>query len=107
MFRAIADTDDSTSEEREVSPDHVPLFCSFPPRYSSAQVITRCKRLSAREVFREQPQVKRQLWGGEFWEDGYFARTVGDKVTAAVIRQSIKRQRDNQDWQLDLFESPR
>jgi hypothetical protein len=24
---------------------------------------------------------------GEFWEDGYFARTVGDKVTAEVIRR--------------------
>ena len=27
-------------------------------------------------------EVRKQLWGGEFWEDGYFARTVGDKVTA-------------------------
>jgi len=32
----------------------------------------------------------KQLWGGEFWEDGYFVRTVGDKVTAEVIRKYIK-----------------
>ena len=104
MFRGIAEQYDIAIDEMEVSTDHVHLFCSFPPRYSIAQVITRFKSLSAREIFREHPQVKRQLWGGEFWEDGYFARTVGDKVTSEVIRQYIRRHRDNQDWQLDLFE---
>ena len=40
-------------------------------------------------IFREFPRVKRRLWGGELWEDGYFARTVGDKVTAEIIRTYI------------------
>lgn len=104
MFRSISDQYDITIDEMEVSSDHVHIFCSFPPRYSIAQVITRFKSLSAREIFRTYPQVKRQLWGGEFWEDGYFARTVGDKVTSEVIRQYIKQHRDSSDAQLDLFE---
>jgi putative transposase len=54
-------------------------------------------------VFREFPWVKRQLWGGELWEDGYFARTVGDKVTAEVIRQYIRRHHEESDPQLELF----
>ncbi len=103
MFRSIGEQYDITIDEMEVSSDHVPIFCSFPPRYSIAQVITRFKSLSAREVFREYPPVKRQLWGGEFWETGYFARTVGDKVTSEVIRQYIKQHRDKPDTQLDLF----
>jgi putative transposase len=103
MFREIAETYDITIDEMEVSPDHVHIFCSFPPRYSIAQVVTRFKSLSARAVFREFPQVKRQLWGGEFWEDGYFARTVGDKVTAEMIRKYIQRHKEAQDSQLDLF----
>ncbi len=103
MFRGIAEQYDITIDEMEVSPDHVHIFCSFPPRYSIAQVITRFKSLSAREVFREYPQVKRQLWGGEFWETGYFARPVGDKVTSEVIRQYSKQHRDKPDTQLDIF----
>ena len=103
MFREIAETYDITIDEMEVSPDDVHIFCSFPPRYSIAQVVTRFKSLSARAVFREFPQVKRQLWGGEFWEDGYFARTVGDKVTAEVIRKYIQRHKESKDAQLDLF----
>jgi putative transposase len=50
--------------------------------------------------------VKRQLWGGEFWEDGYFARTVGDKVTAEVIRKYIQHHRVEEEsgHQFKLFE---
>ena len=106
MFTEIAEQYEITIEEMEVSLDHVHIFCSFPPRYSIAQVVTRFKSLSARAIFREYPQVKRQLWGGEFWENGYFARTVGDKVTAEVIRKYIQHHRTEKDGELQfkLFE---
>ena len=106
MFAEIAEQYEITIDEMEVSADHVHIFCSFPPRYSIAQVVTRFKSLSARAIFREYPQVKRQLWGGEFWEDGYFARTVGNKVTAEVIRKYIQHHRSEKegDLQFRLFE---
>ena len=64
-------------------------------------------RSSARTIFREYPHLRRQLWGGEFWEDGYFARTVGDKVTAEVIKKYIQNHRDDKatDLQLKMFET--
>jgi putative transposase len=93
LFEEIANHYEITIEEMEISLDHVHIFCSFPPRYSIAQVVTRFKSLSARAIFQEFPSVKRKLWGGEFWEDGYFARTVGDKVTAEVIRSYIQHHR--------------
>ena len=93
-------------EELEVSVDHVHIFCSFAPKFSITQVVTRLKSLSARAIFQEHPQIKRQLWGGEFWEDGYFARTVGDKVTAEIIKRYIQYHRDDKvdDLQLKLFQ---
>ena len=92
MFKEIAEAYDITVDEMEVSPDHVHLFCSFPPRYSIAQVVGMFKSLSARAVFREFPQVKRRLWGGEFWTDGYFISTVGKHGTESVIKQYIRNQ---------------
>jgi putative transposase len=104
VLQEIAQAYDIAIEEMEVSPDHVHIFCSFPPRLSIAQVVTRLKSLSARAIFQEHPQVKRQLWGGSLWEEGYFARTVGDKVTAEVIKKYIQHHRDDQsDSQLSLF----
>ncbi|MEE8569250.1 MAG: transposase [Anaerolineales bacterium] len=44
-------------------------------------------------IFRRYPEVKRELWGGEFWEDGYFVRTVGDKVTSDTIKKYIQYHR--------------
>ena len=80
--------------ELAIALDHVHLYCSFPPRMAISEAVGKLKSLSARAVFREIPQVKRQLWGGAFWEDGYFARTVGDKVAADMIRRYIKRHDD-------------
>lgn len=106
LLQEIAESYRIEIEEMEVSVDHVHLFRSFDPKYSVTQVVTLFKSLSARTIFREHPQVKRQLWGGEFWEDGYFARTVGDKVTAEVIKKYIQNQRDGtDDSQLELFAS--
>ena len=106
LCAAIAEPYDITMEELEGSPDHVHIFCSFPPRSSMAQVVTRCKSLRARAIFREFPRIKRRLWGGELWEDGSLARTVGDKVTAAVLRRYIQQHRleKSGDAQLSLFE---
>ena len=58
---------------------NVLIFLSFPPRYSIAQVVGVLKSISAGEVFEKFPEVRKELWGGEFWEDGYFTRTVGIK----------------------------
>src|SRR2546429_2173395 len=90
LFADIAEQYDITIEEMEVSPDHVHIFCSFPPRYSIAQVVTRFKSLSARTLFREFPRVKRRLWGGVLLEEGFFVRTVCVKVRAVGIRRSFQ-----------------
>jgi putative transposase len=93
LLANIAEQNDIPIEKMEVSPDHVHLFCSFLPRYASAQVVPRFKSLSARAIFREFPHIKRRLGGGELWADGYFARPVEDKVTAEVIRRDLRQHR--------------
>ena len=90
LFQEIAGHHGFEIEEMEVGKDHVHLFLSFPPKYSIGQVVGLMKAVSAKEIREELPEVRKQLWGGEFWEDGYFARTVGDKVTAEVIKKYIR-----------------
>jgi REP element-mobilizing transposase RayT len=50
------------------------------------------KRLTAREIFRRCPHVKKILWGGEFWSAGYFASTVGKHGDEAMIGNYVKGQ---------------
>ena len=50
--------------------DHVHFLVQSVPTYSVTKIITMIKSLTAREIFRRCPQVRRQLWGGEFWTAG-------------------------------------
>jgi len=81
-------------DEIEVAKDHVHILLSFPPKFSIGRVVGMLKSISARALFKEYPSIKRKLWGGELWEDGYFARTVGSDVTKQVIEKYIRYHKD-------------
>ena len=96
VFQEIAERYEFEIDTMEVQGDHVHLFLSAPPRYSPARVVQIMKSISAKIIFEEFPEVRKQLWGGEFWSDGYFVRSVGDKVTSEVIRRYIKYLQEEQ-----------
>ena len=95
-FQEIAERYEFEVDTMEVKDDHVHLFLSAPPRYSPARIVQIIKSISGKMVFKGFPEVREQLWGGEFWNDGYFVRSVGDKVTSEVIRRYIKYQQQEQ-----------
>ena len=72
--------------------DHVHLLVQAAPRYSPSRVIQIIKSLTARELFAKFPEIKKELWGGEFWSDGGYIGTVGEGSNASVIRNYIKKQ---------------
>ena len=77
--------------------DHVHFLVQSVPSYSPTKIITIIKSFTAREVCVRLPSVKKQLWGGEFWTDGYYVGTVGQHATEEVIRQYVKNQgRENE-----------
>ena len=78
--------------------DHVHFFVQSVPTYSPTKIVTIIKSLTAREVFKRVPSVKKQLWGGEFWADGYYIGTVGQNATEAVIKEYVKKQGQEQHY---------
>ena len=104
IFSEVASHHGFEIQEMRVAEDHVHIFLTFPPRYSIAHVVGLLKSISASEIFDEFPEVKKELWGGEFWEDGYFVRTVWDRVTADLIKKYIRYHHDEvHGKQLKLF----
>ena len=77
-------------EELEVDKDHVHLLLSFPPKYSLSAVVGLLKAVSAKEIREEFPEVRKQLWGGEFWEGGYVVRR---RVTSPADNHAGKKVR--------------
>ena len=71
--------------------DHVHFLIQSVPSYSPTQIVRKLKSITAREIFSRVPEVKKQLWGGEFWTDGYFVSTVGEHANEDVIRSYIQK----------------
>ena len=88
--------------------DHAYFLVQSVPTYSVTKIVTTLKSITARGVFKECKEVKKELWGGEFWTDGYFASTVskhGDEnmISNYVKNQAKKYNKLYSDHQLALF----
>ena len=71
--------------------DHVHFLIQSIPTMSASRIIQTIKSITAKEIFKLHPDVKEQLWGGEFWTKGYYVNTVGrhgDENTVQAYVQS-------------------
>lgn len=80
--------------------DHVHFLVQSVPTYSPTKIVRIIKSITAREVFKRAPQVKKQLWGGEFWSDGYYIASVGQYANEEAIRNYVQKQGHNEYQQL-------
>ncbi len=84
--------------------NHIHLLVSFHPKYSGAQVVQKFKSITARELFKRFPELKKDLWGGEFWSDGYYIATVGERGNWNIVKKYIQNQgKTDETPQLRLF----
>jgi putative transposase len=84
--------------------DHIHLLCSFHPKYSIGEVVRKFKSITARELFKKYPKLKKELWGGEFWANGYYVATVGEGGNWNIVKEYVKKQGADPDAvQLRLF----
>jgi len=72
--------------------NHMHVFVGAHPQISPAQLAQRLKSISAREMFREYPEIRRYLWGGAMWAIGYYVRTVSDGPLDKVIKKYVDEQ---------------
>ena len=56
------------------------------------QIVRIVKSHTAKEVLKQCPEVKKQLWGGNFWSSGYYVATVSEHGNEEVIGNYVKNQ---------------
>lgn len=85
--------------------DHVHILCTAHPKIAPGQIVRVFKSITARELFKKKPNLKRDLWGGEFWTDGYYVATVGERADWDVVERYVKNQGKPKEElrQLELF----
>jgi REP element-mobilizing transposase RayT len=72
--------------------NHVHYLVQNIPSMSVSDMVKTIKSITARELFRSHPEIKKMLWGGNFWTSGFYANTVGQYGNEAMIRKYIANQ---------------
>ena len=72
--------------------DHVHFLIQSVPTLSPSRIIQAVKSITAKEIFKRNPEVKQKLWGGEFWTKGFYVNTVGRHGDENTIQKYVKEQ---------------
>ncbi len=72
--------------------NHIHFLIQSVPKLSPTQIITTVKSILARQIFQKYPEIKKQLWGGEFWTDGFYVNTVSRYGGEKQIQRYIQNQ---------------
>lgn len=92
IAKAIEERYSLEIEEMGVDINHIHLLCSFHPKYSGGSVVRLFKSITARELFKQFPDLKKELWGGEFWSDGYYLATIGERGSLKILEAYVRNQ---------------
>ena len=91
-------------EELGADQDHVHILCSFHPKISGGDLVRTFKSITAKELFRRFPELRKELWGGQFWADGYYIATISNRGNWKTVEQYIKNQgKTTEEVQLRIF----
>jgi len=103
--KEIEDRYDIEFERIGCDKDHVHILCTAHPKIAPGQIVRVFKSITARELFKRKPDLKRDLWGGEFWTDSYYVATVGERADWGVVERYVKNQGKPKEElrQLELF----
>ena len=91
--------------------DHVHFLIQSVPKYSPSRLAQLIKSITAKQLFKRCPEIRKELWGGEFWSKGYFISTVGQYTNEEVMKKYIGNQGKDLNYkilhkveQLSIFE---
>ena len=72
--------------------DHIHFLIQSVPSLAPATIVRIIKSITAREIYRLYPQIKKKLWGGNVWSAGYFVSTVGKNANEEQIKNYVRSQ---------------
>ena len=72
--------------------EHVHFLVQSVPVLSPRDIVQTIKSITGKEIFKRHPEVKKLLWGGNFWTSGYYVNTVGRYGNEEAIAKYVKSQ---------------
>ena len=92
IAKEIGERYDMEFEKIGTDEDHIHILMSFPPKYGGSDVVRIFKSITAKQLFKRFPNLKKDLWGGEFWSDGFYIATVGKRGNWHIVQNYVSNQ---------------
>ena len=88
-MRQTCDANDIRILKGVISPDHIHMHVSYPPKLSVSDMVRRLKGRSGKMLMDEYKEIlKHTYWGGHFWAIGYGSWSTGN-ITDEVIQKYL------------------
>jgi putative transposase len=68
----------------EIDKDHIHMLVDCTPQHYIPNFVKAFKGTSARWLFKMQPEIKKQLYGGHLWNPAYFVSTNNDTIKQQI-----------------------
>jgi len=85
--------------------DHVHFLVQGLPNVTVAKIVSIIKSVTAREIFKKHPEIKKLLWGTNLWTTGYYANTVSRYGTEDSIIKYVQEQ-GQEKYYKKIYSSP-
>ena len=92
IANAISERYEMVFEKIGTDGNHIHILCSFHPKYSGADFVRTFKSITAKQLFKQFPELRKDLWGGEFWSDGCYIATVSERGNWKTVERYVANQ---------------
>jgi len=92
ITKEISERYDIEFEKIGYDADHIHLLVSFPPKWGGSDVVRIFKSITAKQLFLRFPSLKKELWGGEFWSNGFYMATVSERGNWKAVEKYVADQ---------------
>jgi len=92
IAKEIGERYDMEFEQIGTDGDHIHILMSFPPKYGGSDVVRIFKSITAKQLFLRFPILHKELWGGEFWSDGFYLATISERGNWKVVEKYVANQ---------------
>jgi len=77
----------------EVMPDHIHMLVDCKPQFFPSDMVKILKGNTARWLFMNHPELKKELWGGHLWNPSYCIVSVSER-SFDMVKQYIENQKE-------------
>ena len=96
IFVSVCTDFESKPREFEGEDDHVHLPVNYPPKVAVSKLVNSLKGVASLMIRKKNdPIIRKKLWGGALWSPSYFSGSCGGALISVICKYIEQQQTPN------------